>query len=289
MRGLGVVAGLVCAGALAQTPDTLLKVDMRLHYRSANGQTPTFRFYDGFGESAKISLIATLEPGYLARVSERFQKIPGNTDQELLEEYFIEDPGLWRVGKQWIPFGQGRIVRETALAARGDTTLIAEGVPMTIAFFDNGRGRTQGASGRIGGRLGLSFVAGKNVCSQATNLANTRDIELASNQAQGYKLVLGADFSRRFGLWSVAGEFAAFRQGETQNEPDIDVSDVQISFEPKKNTFVRFGWGQEWNNSVPVFRVQGSFPFANNVWVEPYVRYQSVGVRDAGFSVRVRL
>ena len=117
-RLLALAAAMAGASALAQIPDVTIKVDAGLTYRSVRNGETTLRWYDGFGKHSTVGLLFWLEPGWRVYVSERLQRIEGDGDNEQLDEYYVEDPGIWRLGKQYLPFGRGLLLRESARAAR---------------------------------------------------------------------------------------------------------------------------------------------------------------------------
>ena len=86
-------------------------------------QPTTLRFYDSLAHPSTVALTFHLETGFRGYVSERLQKIPNDGDSEQLEQYYIEDPGIWRFGKQALPFGKESLLRMMGKAARGDATL----------------------------------------------------------------------------------------------------------------------------------------------------------------------
>ena len=292
MRSKALVAMVsVLCGAVghAQTPDVKIRTDLRLHYRSERGGDSSLRWYDPVGRHSVVSVEFGLEPGFRAFVSERLQKIRGNSDNEQLDEYFVEDPGLWRVGKQYMPFGRQKIVNEAARGARGDSNLIFEHLPISAAIADNGNGRTRGVIGRIGGRLGVSVAYGNHFGAQSTSLVGVRRPEDANGLGKGYRVVVGADYSRKFGEILFEVEGAVFRRGQTASDLDREVSDISIGYAPIKEVAVSIGWARDWSQRSNMFRAEGRLEVYKNVFVEPLVRFRDSELFDAGISVRVRM
>src|SRR5207253_1549758 len=120
-------------------------------------------------------------------ISQKFAKIPNDPDRDLLDQYYLEDEGIWRIGKQYLPFGSGRFLHESVLAVRGDTQLVLEGLPIVAAAVDNGKGRQRGFVGRIGSRLGLSFALGSHFGINATSFTLVRRPEDSPGVGHGYK------------------------------------------------------------------------------------------------------
>lgn len=287
-QSLILLAGLPILAA-AQTPDVKIRTDLRLHYRSERMGGSSLRWYDPMGRHSLVSIEFGLEPGFRAFVSERLQKIKDNADSEQLDEYYVEDPGLWRVGKQYLPFGRQKILREAARGARGDTNLIFDDLPLSGAIADNGSGRTRGAMGRIGGRVGVSFAIGNHFGAQSTSLVGVRKPEDANGFGKGYRLLLGADFYRKFGQILLEGEVAMFRRGQTATDIDTEISDFSLGFAPLKEVAFSVGWARDWRRNVSVFRAEGRLEVYKNVYVEPLVRFKDSELFDAGVSVRVRM
>ena len=202
---------------VAQVPDVQIKLDLSLAYRIDSLGQGRVRWYDYAGRYSTVGLRFTLEPGFKAVVTERLGKIPGNSDAEQLDEYFIEDPGLWRLGKQYIPFGRG-LVRESVIAARGETNLFLEGIPVVAALCDGGTGRPRGVSGRIGGRVGLSVLVGEYFGASSTSFSPFHVPETSPGSRRGYGFAIGCDGSKRLGSWTIAGEAVALRRGKPGDE-----------------------------------------------------------------------
>jgi len=82
--------------------------------------------------STTLALLFSLEPGFDVTFSERFQKIEGDADDEQLDEYFIEDKGYWRFGKQYLPFGRNIVFRDSVYAGRLNPRNGEEGFPVPV-------------------------------------------------------------------------------------------------------------------------------------------------------------
>lgn len=279
--------GTTWAGA--QSPDVRIHTDLRLHYRSERTGDSSLRWYDPLGRYSTVSVEFGLEPGFRGYLSERLQKIENNSDNDQLDEYYIEDPGLWKVGKQYLPFGRQKILRESARAARGDTNLILEAVPVSLAVCDNGIGRTRGVIARFGDRIGISAALGNNFGAQSTSLVGVRKPEDANGFGRGYRFAVGADFYRKVGDILVEGEVAALRNGQTALDSDTEISDLSFSYSLGKSFFVSAAWARDWSAHVNVFRAESRLQVYKNVFVEPMIRFKEAELFDAGISIRVRL
>src|SRR5688572_31745900 len=106
-------------------------MDVNPHFRiNADGDS-NFRWYDPLGKHSTVGLSMILEPGFRVVVTEKLQRMP--TDNDQLDEYYIEDEGNWRVGKQYLPFGRQTLLHESVQGGRVDTNLIIEGLPISFA------------------------------------------------------------------------------------------------------------------------------------------------------------
>ena len=281
---LGVYSG----GAVAQIPDVRVKFDLTLSLRTEKGQPGLLTAYNVLGRHSTVGLIFYLEPGFRGYVSQKLQKFSGEVDEEPLEEYYIEDEGIWRVGKQFIPFGTGMMLRESVLGARADTNLVLEHFPISVAVFDAGAGRQRGISGRIGTQYGVSLAAGAHIGIASTALTYIRRPEDSPGVGRGWKFALGADYSRRMKDLIFRAEGIGFRRGETALDQDLDVADVSLTWQRTRAQSILFGWTRILPSGGDVFRLSGSFRMSNTTQLEPIVRYRSQRLYDAAIEVRVR-
>lgn len=288
-RLLALAAAMAGASALAQIPDVTIKVDAGLTYRSVRNGETTLRWYDGFGKHSTVGLLFWLEPGWRVYVSERLQRIEGDGDNEQLDEYYVEDPGIWRLGKQYLPFGRGLLLRESARAARGDTNLLVERLPISAAVFDNGPSRDQGVVARFGEGVAFSVAVGRHLGIQGTSLTAIRRPEQSPGAGAGHRFVAGVDFGTHWGRYPIEGEFALFRNGHTASDGDLEVSDIVLHLQRAKGRHLAAAWSRNWTASEDFFRVTGAIALTNQLWAEPYVRATRRGVYDVGVSVRVKL
>lgn len=291
MLKLSVALGLAAMGfgAMAQVPDVSVKLDAALTYRSANGSDTTVRTYTTMARPSYVSLILRLEQGFNAVFSERFERIDNDGDPEHLLEYYIEDPGNWRLGKQPMPFGCGNLVRFYSRAARGDTELPFIYKPLQMALFDDGSGKSRGIMARAGDKLGFSAAFGRDLGIQSGVLAPLRVPEASLGRYRGFQQMLGVDFSRRMGVWKMQAEAVFLRDGESAEDRNTEATDLVFILEPNAQQSVSFGWAREWSEKYDMYRIEGRFKLARNLWFEPLVRYRGGSFFDLGLSVRVKL
>ncbi|MCC7230707.1 MAG: hypothetical protein IT203_09970 [Fimbriimonadaceae bacterium] len=290
MRRLALIGlSFFSALAVAQAPDVKINLDARLNYRSAPNDPNTQRLYDSLGRYSLVSLSFTLEPGFRVFVSEKLQRFDGGRDRDILDEYYIEDEGIWRAGKQYLPFGAGTILRESVFALRGDTNLIFEDLPISVAYAQGSSGRQSGLVGRVGGRLGLSAFYGEHFGIDGTSLALIRMPDQAGGIRSGYKQAFGIDYSRNVGKVALALEAVAFRQPNLPSEKGYQVVDLSATYAPSTYQTYSLGWTRRTEPNTDFWRARASFVVTRNCFLEPMVRYRDGEVFDFNLSIRFRL
>lgn len=290
LRRLALVSASVAlaTGALAQSPDVVVRLDFTPNYRTRSGQSPVFRWYDAMGKASTAGLSMILEPGFRVVVTERLQRIPGDGDPDQLEEYYIEDEGVWRLGKQYLPFARGVLLRESVEAARTDTNLVFEGLPISVAVCDGGNGRPRGVVGRIGTRIGISFAIGEDFGIAATSFAPVRSPESAPGLGRGYGRILGFDASRRFGPWAVSAEWLVLRGGSTAAEPNREVADILFKYTLGPKSSAGAAWSYDSAQRQTFMRFQASVHAGKGIWIEPLIKVRGTSVWEAGIGMRFR-
>ncbi|RYG23704.1 hypothetical protein EON82_13200 [bacterium] len=272
----------------AQVPDVRARADLSLSldYRNQSDRA-NLRLYNPLGRPSTVTLTLLLEPGFTVLVSERLQRLPGDAENDIFDEVYIEDPGIWRVGKQYLPFGAGRLLRESVPAARIDSNLIAERVPVTLALFNAGDGRQNGFVVRVGRSVGASVANGEHLGISGTSLGVIRRPSDAPGKGSGWKRAFGMDASRRFGKLGLSAEIGFFTGGPLR---DLAVSDLEATYFSDNYRTVGLGFSHA---SGPfdgdTLRFFGRVRAARNVDLEPLVRWKDNAFYDASVTLRVRL
>ena len=279
---------LSSARSLAQTPDVQVKADVGPSFRSQVSAGSDSHWYDPFGHNSTVALQFTLEPGLRAYAAEKIERIRHDGDTSQVDESYVEDPGVWRAGKQYLPFGIQRIFRESVVAVRSNTDFFLRLVPLSVAACDGGRGHQRGVVGRIGGPIGVSFAFGQHFGISGTSMTEARLPSESLGVGNGYDRVLGVDASQKLGIFSFAGEFAAFRGGE-HGIPDKDILDATLTLAPSTTRSLSLGYSIATSPGIQSFRIQGKMMVEPNLWAEPWVRTRNGRVFDTGVTVRVRL
>jgi len=290
LRTVLVVASIsLCCTSLAQSPDVRIKLDATLSYRTEKAGATNLRLYGTDGRPSTLGISMFLETGFRAFVSEKLERITGDPDASLLDEYYLEDPGLWRIGKQVIPFGLNRLIRETALGARADTNLIFEGLPVAVAAFDAGQGKQRGVSARIGSIVGVSVFLGQNFGISSTSLTQIREPEESPGVNHGYGAALALDGSKRFGQFELKGEAVNLQQGATQLDPDRNIFDGTVSYYFKRNGSLTAGYTWVAPTGKQFMRFGAALPIIKGIQFEPSIRFKNNALWDLSLQIRVRV
>jgi hypothetical protein len=276
------------ASGMAQIPDVQVKADIGLTYKSELDGRTTLRFYNPFGHLSTVAFQFALEPGFRAYVSEKIQRLPNDPDSSPIDESYVEDVGVWRAGKQYLPFGFQRIFRESVLAIRSDTEPFFGYLPFKVAACDGGEGRPQGLVGRVGTRLGASFAIGTHFGIFGTTLSPVRDPGDTPGRGGGYRRAFGLDYSKTTGGARFEAEYVWFQDAH-RGEPNREVLDVRMILQPHPSRSLSVGFAHGTKPGIEQFTVEGIYMVGPNLWVEPFVRIRDARFHDVGATFRVRL
>ncbi len=286
MRRLAPLGLLLAAGASAQQPDLRFRIDLAFQLVSEQGGPYTARLYTPFGRHSTVAITALTEPGFNVTISQRAQVFDNDADDEPLDEYFVEDPGIWRVGKQYLPFGSQNLLRESVRAARADTNLILEGIPITVAVFDGGNGRPRGAMGRLGPRAyGASFASGRQIGVSGTALAFIRSPEGSPGPGAGWAQAYGFDAAYRItrGIFRLEG--LGLRGG---GEDDRTILDLTFTRDLRGRDFVTIGLTRDFGRDRTYLRGTANLKVNPNTVFEPFLILRDAQIYRVGLGARVR-
>ena len=275
--------------SFAQAPDVRIKLDGTLSYRTQSSGPTNLRLYGTDGRPSTLGISFVLETGFHGFVSEKLERITGDPDPSLLDEYYIEDPGIWKVGKQTIPFGLTRVMHETALGARADTNLIFQGLPVALLICDAGEGLQRGFDARIGSKVGLSVFLGRHFGISSGSLTQIREPEASPGSGRGYQAAVAIDGSRRFGKFELKGEMVNLTQGETVLDRDRNVADGTISYFPSRSITLTAGYSWVAPEGKQYLRFGGALPITRGVQFEPWIRFKDNALWDVSLQIRVRV
>jgi hypothetical protein len=259
-------------------------------YRITQAGPTAFRYYSLFGKLSVVSLRFSLEPGFTGFISQKLQRIPRDGDPDQLDEAYVEDEGIWRIGKQVLPFGTTEILRESVIAARADTTMVFEGLPISIAICDAGEDRQRGVVGRVGPKAyGASFALGRHFGINGTSLSQIRRPEETPGLGRGWQQAFGVDFSRWTGRLKLQAEAVHLREGHTTGDPDKTILDFSATIGQAPFDWVQVAYSRETVSRLAFLRFRGSAELTENVTVEPFVRFRDSRLWDLGVEVRLRM
>jgi hypothetical protein len=282
------LAAFLASACVAQVPDVRFKIDATLSFRSEKGGPALLKAYSALGRHSIVGLIFYTEPGFRVYVSQKLEKFSGEVDEQPLEEYYVEDEGIWRLGKQFLPFGTGNILRESVLAVRGDTNLILEHFPVSLAVCDGGSDAQHGVVARAGARVGVSAAFGNHFGIASTALDQIRDPEDSPGKGHGWRSAFGVDYTRKIDRLTIVAEGVALRNGETSTDADLTIADMSVTFAPVQGVTIQAGWTRLLPSDGDVYRVIGSFRITKMLSLEPVIRYRSERLFDAALELRIR-
>jgi hypothetical protein len=289
VRPVAVAVGfLASAAAFAQIPTIQLHLDLTGSLRIQQTSTSLFQFYDVMGRPSTVSLSFYTNQGFRVYAAEKLQPLPGDNSSDPFDEYYVEDEGIWRVGKQYLPFGSGHILHESALAVRGDTSLILENVPISIALCNAGNGYESGVTGRIGSTIGASVAWGRHFGIAATSLNDIRKPEDAPGQGRGWKQAFGLDATRRLQNWTVRAEAISLQGAEIPADFNRYVFELSGTLSPLKREATTIAMTRQTPDHRNFYRVQGSYEIVKHVTFEPMIRFRDGTLFDLTAQIRIK-
>ena len=272
----------------AQAPDVKIKGDFSLGMTSSKDFSLGAKSYTLLGRYSTFSLQSTFPIGLRVFLSERSSAITNDPDKDSFDEYYVEDPGLWRVGKQYLPFGGGGFFHQSVLSARVDSKLLIDGLPVSLAFVDGGRGHQYGLAGRIGTRgLGLSFALGRHWGINSTSLALTQSLQTPEGVGNGWRQAFEVDMNRRNGKFNYRAEALFLREPEGTTKTK-ELGDVQAIYDLGHRHSATFGVSKELGTSDLIYRFGGIYSAAKGIQLEGLYRLDNMNFRDFSVFLRIR-
>ncbi len=280
--------GLVSV-AKAQVPNVRFHLDLYGTYDSRNNNTGTLHLYNPLGNASTIQISAEIEPELRAFLSERLEQFPRDPSHDPLEQYYVEDQGIWRLGKQYLPFGAGALVRENVLAASGQTKLLIENTTLNVALCDGGAGNQQGIIGRLGSKLGVSAAYGEHFGISPTSLDLVRSPAASPGSGRGWREMVGADGSRVLGQFTTSAEAVWLLNADSLEDRSQLVWDASETYKIDMNHWVLAGYSHSSDHGDGFIRIQGHIPWTKMAAVEPLLRFENGKFLDLALTVQVRL
>lgn len=273
---------LIPALSPAQNPTTIVRAHVRPTLSGTANDRVAIRWYDGRGRHSTVGLELLLEPGFRLVFEERLARIAHDPDDDHVESAYLEDPGRWRVGKQSLPFGRQNLLRTLSLAARVDTHLVIDDLPISIAACDSGSSNVRGVVGRIGRDIGVSFAVGNHFGIGGGTLTAVRLPEDSPPKGRGYRQVYGIDARRSWGSFRVEAEGVWLLQPEAPGDFSERISELRVTTRPPGLRLdVTGSWAREWLARRNYGRFEVAAP------VTPYATLE--GFAQAGDGMALRL
>jgi len=236
-----------------------------------------------------VGLRLRTDLGFQAYAAQKLQIIPHGGDPDQLDEYYVESPGNWVVGKQYLPFGQGSLLHESALAVRSDLFVTMLELPVTVAACDAGPGRQLGVVARVGDHFGASAAYGQHFGIAGTSLALIRLPTRAADVGHGYHSVYGVDFDSRQDEWEFRGEALVLRAPETTTDLTDVVVDATVHYDPSAQRGFEVGVTHSARERADFVRFQAFIKPISKVSIEPMVRFKNAQLFDVSVSLHVKL
>lgn len=273
----------------AQNPGVNVSADLfpTITYNE-KGKT-VFRLWDDRGNFSRVRFSVLLDNGWNIRFFQRLAKIDNDSDSSGIEQFYIEKPGHWRLGKQVIPFGSGELENETALGARYDTELVFGAIPISVAVVDNGSTHQRGFVARIGGDVGVSYARGEHFGIAPSAFTQIRPPEAAPGKNRGHREMVGIDAKWSNSGFTLALEWIGLRRGHTSQDPEEDIVDVVIAYQFPYGPGLEMGFARALRESRSSIRVQTVVPVSRKFFWVPHVRWYEEGEWLFSLSARLRL
>ncbi len=264
---------LLYGTAAGQAPNLSISADLNPQLRVRPDGVTLIQMYDDSGNFSRLRLGLILPNGWRVRVFQKLGRIRNDADKSGLDEAFIERAGDWRVGKQYLPFGSGRLLKESVLGARVNTFLALADLPISVVVVENGPGRQRGVVARVGDTVGISVASGKHFGINATAFTQLRPPEESPGTGRGYRLAYAVDIRRATGGWGAEVEYIRLRNGHTALDPDEDILDVLISYQFPFGPLVEAESTLTLESGGTNLRFSSSIPVSKRVFLVPTVRY----------------
>lgn len=282
---LGVGASATC---FAQVPDVTFKVDARFGYLNEPGNS-NVRWYDRLGRKSTAALQLNLEGGLRAFASERFEKIKNDGDPDQIDEFYLEEPGSWRIGKQIIPFGSNQLLNDSITALRVDTFSLHT-IPVLATACDAGKGRQRGVTAKFGpDKFNLSFAYGDHFGISGSSLTLVRKPEDSPGLGRGYGIGFDATVLGLGPGYVAKAEYISLKKPSLQSDNDKSVADFSVSLIPDRRRELTFGITRDLIEDHTFLRLVGRFELIPNLHLEPFLRYKDGKFYDLAVFVRFKL
>ncbi len=286
---LVLLAMLSFSHLLCQKTPVTISADLYPTLRFVEGQEARFLLYDDSGQFSRLRLGVGLENGWFLRVFQKFGRVDGEVDKTTIEEGFIENPGSWAVGKVYLPFGSGRVIRENGYGGRLEFDIEFLNLPVQIGYVGNPSGATQGGTIRVGESAGISVAFGEFFGISSTSLTQIRFPEDSPGLGRGYRLLYGADGKLQFGDWTFGGELVFCRDGHESLDADEDLLNGYLTYQSPTGPLLLLETTFLLKENKSFYKASAEIPFSKKLFVVPTIRkYDDLGWAYS-ITIKVRL
>ena len=283
------VLGALSALLTTQTPRVSLSADLNPQLQWKEDSSVTLRLYDDRGNFSRIRLGLALENGWHLRFCQKLARIPEDPDTSFLDEAYLEKPGEWGIGKQYVFLGTGRLYRESVMALQANTFIAFMSLPASISYVDNGPRRQRGIILRIGENLSLSAARGEHFGLNATALTPLRRPEEALPRGRGWRTLYNLSISQKVGGWTASAEFIKLQDGHSSEDKDSDILDVSLSYQFPYSGLLTGQFTLDAPNNRYNVWLDFTFPVGNKAFLVPAIRYHSEKKWQFSVSAIIRL
>ncbi|MEP0765574.1 MAG: hypothetical protein HRF45_03405 [Fimbriimonadia bacterium] len=273
---------------LGQQPQVSVNLDLWPMARADRDGKFRFHWYDDVGHHSVVSVTMLTEVGFRAFVSQRLELISGDADNEYLNEFYIEDTGYWRVGKQQLPFGLESLERELVTAARADTRFALGGWPLKIAWCGGNVGLPTGYVARVGRAFGLSIASGRHFGVSGLAFQEVRRPEDSPGRGRGYREMYGADFTQRLGSLRFECEWVRTRRGHSEEDVDNDFGLARLVYVLNGERSLALTLVRDFDAGLDYYRLRHSLLVHERLETYQQVRWRKGSVNEASIGLRVR-
>jgi len=290
MRPLFILGGVaVCGSALAQLPDVSVFADLRPTLTCRKDEVPFVRWLDPEGRVSIVGLKLGLENGAKVKVTQRMQRVPGDSDQ--LDEAWISINDEWILGKQYLPFGLRGLYRESVPAISFNTQLVFDSIPAEAALFDGGEARPRGFSVRLGRpSFGVSIASGDHLAVQGTSLLPFRTPGQAERKGGGWTLALGADAQVTVGSARFEGEVLLLRGPQFPTSESQAYTTIRAFFRAAPLPYtLEAMYSHDWREDEGILGAATTIPLDAKTSLRPLIRFDRGGLREAAVTFRLKL
>ncbi len=272
----------------AQQPQVSVNLDLWPTVRADRDGKFRFHWYDDTGHHSVVSVTMLTEVGFRAFVSQRLELIAGDADNEYLNEFYVEDTGYWRVGKQLIPFGLESLERELVTAARADTRFALGGWPLKIAWCGGNIGLPTGYVARVGRSLGLSIASGRHFGVSGLAFQELRRPEDSPGRGRGYREMYGADLTHRVGRLRLEAEWVRTRRGHSAEDVDNDYALARLVYTLSGEQSVALTLAHDFDAGSDHYRLRHSLLVHDRLEAFQQLRWREASITEASLGLRIR-